>query len=100
MINAYRQALKEISAETKEGTRRATPAATANQEAFRKFVREQSNEFRKAGLAHREAWSKACSAWSDVKVPAQESGPDGFQESGPDSLAHDRGLVGSGRGQH
>ena len=51
MTNAYREALQEIHAETKKGTRKATIAATANQDAFRMFVVEQSKEFRKTGLA-------------------------------------------------
>ena len=78
MINDYRQALKAISAETNKGTRRATAAATANQEAFRNFIVEQSNVFRKECTAPREAWNKACSAWRDVQVSAQDVGPNGL----------------------
>ena len=47
MIIADREALKEIHAEIKKGLRKATTTATANQEAFRKFVVEQSKAFRK-----------------------------------------------------
>ena len=47
MINAYRAALNEIHAETKKGDRKATITTTTNQEAFRKFVVEQSKAFRK-----------------------------------------------------
>jgi len=46
MMNDYRQALQDIHAETKRGRRKATTAATANQEAFRKFVVEQPQAFR------------------------------------------------------
>ena len=78
MINAYRQAVKDISAETKTSTWRATPATTTNQEAFRTFVKEQSEAFRKESVAPRVARSKACSAWRDVKDLAQEKGPNGL----------------------
>ena len=77
MTNAYREALNDISEETKKCTRRATPATTANQVAFRKFVVEQSKAFRKEGLGPWEAWNNACSAWRNVKVPAPDSSPNG-----------------------
>ena len=46
MINACSEALKDIHAETKKGVRKAITTATANQEALRKFVVEQTQAFR------------------------------------------------------
>jgi hypothetical protein len=46
MISAYRQALKDMHADTHKGPWKATTAATVNQEAFRRFVVEQPNAFR------------------------------------------------------